>query len=153
MANLKKQQYWFLFFITVYTLTGIGALILGNVWLSQSADGAPREAVISREIELGTDRPPATLPPHSLRRVQCTRTLAYLRQRIHQDYIVPISLHSPLIPTHTYCPHRPWYKDTISPTSSTPTSPQMFVCRPVILMTDDMIQKPFPPFALMWVSQ
>ncbi|KAK3825671.1 MAG: Tetraspanin/Peripherin [Benniella sp.] len=52
MANLKKQQYWFMVFITVYTLTGIGALILGNVWLSQSADGAPREAVISREIEL-----------------------------------------------------------------------------------------------------
>ncbi|KAG0239744.1 phospholipid scramblase 1 [Mortierella sp. GBA43] len=53
MANLKKQQYWFLFFITVYTLTGIAALALGNVWLQQAEGGAPRDAVISREIELG----------------------------------------------------------------------------------------------------
>ncbi|KAF9984007.1 hypothetical protein BGZ65_001133, partial [Modicella reniformis] len=51
MASLKKQQYWFLLFLTVYMLTGIGALVLGNIWLHQSADGAPRDAVISKEIE------------------------------------------------------------------------------------------------------
>ncbi|KAF9896219.1 hypothetical protein BX616_007889, partial [Lobosporangium transversale] len=31
--------------------TGIGALILGSTWLRQSADGAPRDAVISKTIE------------------------------------------------------------------------------------------------------
>ncbi|KAF9162602.1 phospholipid scramblase 1 [Mortierella sp. AD011] len=52
MANLRRQQYYYFFFLTIYILTGVGALILGNVWLSQSAaGGAPREAVISREIE------------------------------------------------------------------------------------------------------
>ncbi|KAF9349386.1 phospholipid scramblase 1 [Mortierella sp. AD094] len=52
MASLRKQQYYFFFFLAIYTLTGVGALVLGNVWLSQSeAGGAPREAVISREIE------------------------------------------------------------------------------------------------------
>ncbi|KAG0369904.1 phospholipid scramblase 1 [Gamsiella multidivaricata] len=32
-------------------LTGVGALVLAKVWLSQSSVGAPREAVISRSIE------------------------------------------------------------------------------------------------------
>ncbi|KAF9950216.1 phospholipid scramblase 1 [Mortierella alpina] len=51
MANLRKLQYYFYAFVALYMLTGIGALILGNVWLQQSEDGAPREAVISRGIE------------------------------------------------------------------------------------------------------
>ncbi|KAG0341052.1 phospholipid scramblase 1 [Podila humilis] len=32
-------------------LTGLGAFILGNMWLKESEEGAPREAVISRSIE------------------------------------------------------------------------------------------------------
>lgn len=51
MASLKKLQRYFFAFITVYMVTGIGALIMGSIWLRQSADGAPREAVISRAIE------------------------------------------------------------------------------------------------------
>ncbi|KAF8943733.1 phospholipid scramblase 1 [Haplosporangium gracile] len=51
MASLKKLQRYFFAFITVYMLTGIGALVMGSMWLRQSADGAPREAVISRAIE------------------------------------------------------------------------------------------------------
>ncbi|KAF9181950.1 phospholipid scramblase 1 [Haplosporangium sp. Z 767] len=51
MASLRKLQYYFLSFVAVYMLTGIGALVLGNIWLQQSEDGAPREAVISRSIE------------------------------------------------------------------------------------------------------
>ncbi|KAF9935826.1 phospholipid scramblase 1 [Modicella reniformis] len=36
-------------------ITGIAAMIMGMVWLGQSVDGAPRDAVISREIEkIGT---------------------------------------------------------------------------------------------------
>ncbi|KAF8950816.1 phospholipid scramblase 1 [Entomortierella lignicola] len=51
-ASLKKQKYYFFLFLAVYTLTGIGALVLGRTWLSQAeAGGAPREAVISRVIE------------------------------------------------------------------------------------------------------
>ncbi|KAF9105042.1 phospholipid scramblase 1 [Mortierella sp. GBA35] len=51
MASLRKLQRYFFAFVTVYMLTGIGALIMGSMWLRQSADGAPREAVISRAIE------------------------------------------------------------------------------------------------------
>ncbi|KAF9127798.1 phospholipid scramblase 1 [Mortierella sp. 14UC] len=51
MASLKKLQKYFFAFITIYMLTGVGALIMGSMWLRQSADGAPREAVISRAIE------------------------------------------------------------------------------------------------------
>ncbi|KAF9914499.1 phospholipid scramblase 1 [Lobosporangium transversale] len=32
-------------------ITGIVALIMGSIWLRQSSDGAPRDAVISQEIE------------------------------------------------------------------------------------------------------
>ncbi|KAI1319227.1 phospholipid scramblase 1 [Mortierella claussenii] len=53
MASLRKQQYYFFAFLVVYMLTGIGALVLGNVWLTQSEEGAPRDAVISRGIEQG----------------------------------------------------------------------------------------------------
>ncbi|KAF9381869.1 phospholipid scramblase 1 [Podila verticillata] len=50
--SLKKIQAYFYGFLALYTLTGLGALILGNIWLQQSDDGgAPREAVISRSIE------------------------------------------------------------------------------------------------------
>ncbi|KAF9934123.1 phospholipid scramblase 1 [Linnemannia zychae] len=51
MASLKTLQLYFFGFITVYMLTGVGALVMGSMWLRQSADGAPREAVISRAIE------------------------------------------------------------------------------------------------------
>ncbi|KAG0215776.1 phospholipid scramblase 1 [Mortierella sp. GBA30] len=51
MANLRKLQYYFFGFVSLYMLTGIGALVLGNMWLQQSDDGAPREAVISTSIE------------------------------------------------------------------------------------------------------
>lgn len=51
MASLKKQQIYFFVFLFVYLLTGVGALVLGNIWLGQSESGAPRDAVISREIE------------------------------------------------------------------------------------------------------
>lgn len=52
--SLKKLQAYFYGFLTLYILTGLGALILGNIWLQQSDEGgAPREAVISRSIELG----------------------------------------------------------------------------------------------------
>ncbi|KAF9419976.1 phospholipid scramblase 1 [Podila epigama] len=51
MASLKKLQAYFYGFIGLYILTGLGAFILGNVWLQQSEEGAPREAVISRSIE------------------------------------------------------------------------------------------------------
>ncbi|KAG0274356.1 phospholipid scramblase 1 [Linnemannia exigua] len=51
MTSLQKLQKYFFAFITVYMLTGVGALVMGSMWLRQSADGAPREAVISRAIE------------------------------------------------------------------------------------------------------
>ncbi|KAG0364284.1 phospholipid scramblase 1 [Mortierella sp. AD032] len=51
MASLQKLQKYFFAFITVYMLTGVGALVMGSMWLRQSADGAPREAVISRAID------------------------------------------------------------------------------------------------------
>ncbi|KAG0254677.1 hypothetical protein BG011_005570, partial [Mortierella polycephala] len=51
MATLRKLQLYFFVFITVYMVSGIGALVMGILWLQQSDDGAPREAVISREIE------------------------------------------------------------------------------------------------------
>ncbi|KAF9437241.1 phospholipid scramblase 1 [Entomortierella beljakovae] len=51
MASLRKQQTYFFILLFVYILTGAGALILGNIWLGQSENGAPRDAVISREIE------------------------------------------------------------------------------------------------------
>ncbi|KAG0305622.1 phospholipid scramblase 1 [Dissophora globulifera] len=51
MQVLRKHQYYFLSFVFLYTATGVGALVLANSWLAQSASGAPREAVISREIE------------------------------------------------------------------------------------------------------
>ncbi|KAF9216142.1 phospholipid scramblase 1 [Podila verticillata] len=51
MASLKKLQWYFYVFLFIYTFTGVSALVLGNVWLRQSADGAPRDAVISRPIE------------------------------------------------------------------------------------------------------
>ncbi|KAG0045976.1 phospholipid scramblase 1 [Gryganskiella cystojenkinii] len=51
MGSLRKTQYYFLGFLTLYMITGVGALVLGNIWLKQSLEGAPREAVISRGIE------------------------------------------------------------------------------------------------------
>ncbi|KAI1320210.1 phospholipid scramblase 1 [Mortierella claussenii] len=51
MTELRKLQRYFFVFITIYMVTGIGALVMGTIWLQQSADGAPRDAVISREIE------------------------------------------------------------------------------------------------------
>jgi hypothetical protein len=53
MGSLRKSQYYFFGFLSLYMVTGIGALVLGNIWLKQSVDGAPREAVISRAIEEG----------------------------------------------------------------------------------------------------
>jgi hypothetical protein len=52
MANLRKVQYTLFGFLAFYMITGIGALVLANIWLS--SEPAPREAVISREIERGT---------------------------------------------------------------------------------------------------
>ncbi|KAF9971888.1 phospholipid scramblase 1 [Actinomortierella ambigua] len=53
MASLGRLQIYYYVFTTLYFLTGIGALVLGNVWLAQSKDGqTPREAVISPEIEI-----------------------------------------------------------------------------------------------------
>ncbi|KAF9408242.1 phospholipid scramblase 1 [Podila epigama] len=52
MASLKKLQRYFYVFLAIYMLTGAAALALGKMWLGQSADGAPRDAVISRELEL-----------------------------------------------------------------------------------------------------
>ncbi|KAG0265477.1 phospholipid scramblase 1 [Actinomortierella ambigua] len=53
MTSLRRLQIYYYFFTTLYFLTGIGALVLGNVWLAQSKDGqTPREAVISPEIEI-----------------------------------------------------------------------------------------------------
>ncbi|KAF9287407.1 Tetraspanin/Peripherin [Linnemannia elongata] len=49
MANIRKVQYTLFAMLTFYMVTGIGALVLANIWLSSEA--APREAVISREIE------------------------------------------------------------------------------------------------------
>ncbi|KAG0292686.1 phospholipid scramblase 1 [Linnemannia gamsii] len=49
MANLRKVQYTLYGFLAFYMITGIGALVLANMWLS--SEPAPREAVISREIE------------------------------------------------------------------------------------------------------
>ncbi|KAF9930738.1 phospholipid scramblase 1 [Linnemannia zychae] len=49
MASLRKVQYTLFGMLAFYMVTGIGALILANMWLS--SDVAPREAVISREIE------------------------------------------------------------------------------------------------------
>ncbi|KAG0357180.1 phospholipid scramblase 1 [Podila minutissima] len=50
--SLKKLQAYFYGFVVLYMLTGLGAFILGNIWLQQSDEGgAPREAVISRSIE------------------------------------------------------------------------------------------------------
>ena len=51
MSTLWKLQAYFFAFITVYMLSAIAAMVMGMVWLGQSADGAPRDAVISREIE------------------------------------------------------------------------------------------------------
>lgn len=64
MGSLRKTQYYFLGFLTVYMITGIGALVLGNIWLNQSDSGAPREAVISRAIEQGKKKKdiPSLLP-------------------------------------------------------------------------------------------
>ena len=53
MGSLRKSQYYFLGFLTLYLITGVGALVLGNIWLKQSMDGAPRDAVISITIEQG----------------------------------------------------------------------------------------------------
>lgn len=58
MGSLRKSQYYFFGFLTVYMMTGIGALVLGNIWLNQSVSGAPREAVISRAIEKGKKKRP-----------------------------------------------------------------------------------------------
>lgn len=52
MANLRKIQYTLYGFLAFYMITGIGALVLANIWLN--SEPAPREAVISREIERGT---------------------------------------------------------------------------------------------------
>ncbi|KAF9548264.1 phospholipid scramblase 1 [Mortierella hygrophila] len=49
MANIRKVQYTVFGMLALYMITGIGALVLANMWLSSAA--APREAVISREIE------------------------------------------------------------------------------------------------------
>ncbi|KAF9912878.1 phospholipid scramblase 1 [Linnemannia zychae] len=49
MANIRKVQYTLFGMLTLYMVTGIGALVLANMWLS--SEMAPREAVISREIE------------------------------------------------------------------------------------------------------
>lgn len=62
MASLKKLQWYFYVFLFIYTFTGVSALVLGNVWLRQSADGAPRDAVISRPIEQGNSSPRQKLP-------------------------------------------------------------------------------------------
>jgi hypothetical protein len=62
MASLKKLQWYFYVFLFIYTFTGVAALVLGNVWLRQSADGAPRDAVISRPIEQGNSSPRKKLP-------------------------------------------------------------------------------------------
>ncbi|KAF9359295.1 phospholipid scramblase 1 [Mortierella sp. AD094] len=51
MDTLKKLQRYFFAFVAIYMVTGIGALVMGTLWLQQSAEGAPRDAVISREIE------------------------------------------------------------------------------------------------------
>ncbi|KAF9302604.1 hypothetical protein BGZ74_005090, partial [Mortierella antarctica] len=51
MASLKKLQWYFYVFLAIYTTTGVAAVVLGNMWLRQSADGAPRDAVISRPLE------------------------------------------------------------------------------------------------------
>ncbi|KAG0210855.1 phospholipid scramblase 1 [Mortierella sp. GBA30] len=51
MSTLKKLQRYFFVFITIYMVTGVGALVMGTLWLQQSVDGAPREAVISTSIE------------------------------------------------------------------------------------------------------
>ncbi|KAF9582897.1 phospholipid scramblase 1 [Lunasporangiospora selenospora] len=53
MATLRKLQCYFLVFVTIYMLSGIAALVMGTLWLQQSAEGAPRDAVISRAIEKG----------------------------------------------------------------------------------------------------
>jgi len=53
MTELQNLQRYFYGFITLYTITGIGAMTMGFLWLGESADGAPRDAVISREIEMG----------------------------------------------------------------------------------------------------
>ncbi|KAF8939223.1 phospholipid scramblase 1 [Haplosporangium gracile] len=49
MTNIRKVQYTLFGMLAFYMITGIGALILANMWLSSGV--APREAVISREIE------------------------------------------------------------------------------------------------------
>ncbi|KAG0240148.1 hypothetical protein B0O80DRAFT_437230 [Mortierella sp. GBAus27b] len=55
MSTLRKLQVYFFVFITIYMLTGIAAMVMGMVWLEQSSGGAPRDAVISRQIEkIGT---------------------------------------------------------------------------------------------------
>ncbi|KAF9437975.1 phospholipid scramblase 1 [Entomortierella beljakovae] len=51
MATLKKLQRYFFVFVTIYLLSGIGAVTMGTLWLQQSEEGAPRDAVISRQIE------------------------------------------------------------------------------------------------------
>ncbi|KAG0051230.1 phospholipid scramblase 1 [Gryganskiella cystojenkinii] len=51
MATLRKLQRYFFVFVTIYMITGVGALVMGTLWLRQSDEGAPREAVISRSIE------------------------------------------------------------------------------------------------------
>ncbi|KAG0235856.1 phospholipid scramblase 1 [Actinomortierella wolfii] len=53
MSSLRRLQIYYYVFTTLYLFTGLGALVLGNVWLAQSKDGqTPREAVISPEIEI-----------------------------------------------------------------------------------------------------
>ncbi|KAG0271609.1 phospholipid scramblase 1 [Linnemannia exigua] len=49
MANIRKVQYTLYGMLAFYMITGIGALVLANMWLASEL--APREAVISREIE------------------------------------------------------------------------------------------------------
>ncbi|KAF9099068.1 phospholipid scramblase 1 [Mortierella sp. GBA35] len=49
MANIRKIQYTLFGMLSFYMITGIGALVLANMWLSSEV--APREAVISREVE------------------------------------------------------------------------------------------------------
>ncbi|KAI7819995.1 hypothetical protein BC939DRAFT_505258 [Gamsiella multidivaricata] len=51
MSEIRKLKGYFLVFTTIYLFTGVGALIMGMLWLRQAADGAPRDAVISRGIE------------------------------------------------------------------------------------------------------
>ncbi|KAG0000127.1 phospholipid scramblase 1 [Entomortierella chlamydospora] len=51
MDTLKKPKRYFFGLVAIYMITGIGGLVMGTLWLRQSVEGAPRDAVISREIE------------------------------------------------------------------------------------------------------